>query len=245
MARAQTETFGQFQILVGDGQPDEEFAVLCGLTSKGVQRTASTNSTVVPDCDDEDLPGYEEQDVASISVTISGSGVWARQNHQEMLDWYYSASRKNVKIRNAAVEAGETEFEQGPAILTQLNQTGERGSKVQGEIAIAFVEQPARVAKTGLQAPANTLLPSISGIAIEGGTLTALNGSWTGNPASFTYQWQHDDSGWANIVDATEKTYTPGAGDVGKAIRVIVTAVNATGSTPATSAPTGSVLADE
>lgn len=149
MARATTQTFGQFQILVGDGETPEVFSPLCGLTSKGVQRTASTNSTVVPDCDDEDLPGYEEQDVASISVTISGSGVWARQNHDDMLKWFRSASRKNIKIRNMGVAAGEIEYEEGPAILTQLNQTGERGGKVQAEIAIAFTEMPTTTVKAG------------------------------------------------------------------------------------------------
>lgn len=147
MARAITETFGQFQILVGDGEEPEVFSVICGLTSKGVQRTASTNTTVVPDCANEDLPGYEEADVASISVSISGSGVWAQQNHEMLMDWFYSAATKNVKIRNMNAAVGDTEYENAPAILTTLSQTGERGNKVQGEIAILFTQQPTRVAK--------------------------------------------------------------------------------------------------
>lgn len=90
--------------------------------------------------------------------------------------------------------------------------------------------------------PENTLLPAISGIAQVGETLTALEGAWTGAPA-FTYQWQEDDGGWANITGATSRTYDPVVGNVGNALRVIVTGTNAEGSDNATSAETALVLA--
>lgn len=91
--------------------------------------------------------------------------------------------------------------------------------------------------------PANTVLPAISGIAQVGEVLTALEGAWSGAPA-FTYQWQEDDSGWGDIVGATGRTYAPVAGNVGNALRVVITATNAEGSDTATSAPTADVLAE-
>jgi hypothetical protein len=87
-------------------------------------------------------------------------------------------------------------------------------------------------------APQNTALPTISGTPREGNTLTANNGTWTNSPTSYTYQWQRCDSGGAsctNITGANAKTYSVATADVEHTLRVIVTAVNADGSTPATS----------
>jgi hypothetical protein len=99
------------------------------------------------------------------------------------------------------------------------------------------------IVSTPAAAPTNTVLPAVSGIAQVGETLTALEGVWTGAP-NFTYQWQEDDSGWANIVGATGKTYDPVVGNVGNPLRVIVTGTNAAGNASATSQATADVLAE-
>lgn len=94
-------------------------------------------------------------------------------------------------------------------------------------------------------APTNTLLPSISGIAQDGQTLTAITGAWTGNP-TFTYQWQADaagDNNYVNIGGATGGTYTVVPGDVGNSIRVQVTGTNGAGDAAAESGGTDLVIA--
>lgn len=100
------------------------------------------------------------------------------------------------------------------------------------------------VASGALAAPANLVLPSISGIAQVGETLTAIEGSWSNNPTSYQYQWQENDSGWADIAGAISKTYDPVVGNVGNPLRVVVTAVNGAGNASATSGETGAVLAE-
>lgn len=88
-------------------------------------------------------------------------------------------------------------------------------------------------------APVNTLIPAISGIAQVGQVLTAFDGVWTYSPA-FTYQWK---KAGVNIAGATAKTYTPVVGDVGSAITVAVTGTNSAGNATANSAATANVIA--
>jgi hypothetical protein len=88
----------------------------------------------------------------------------------------------------------------------------------------------------------NTDMPSISGTAQVGWTLTASSGSWSGTPPIFyTYQWQDCDSTGANcqnISGATSASYTAAASDAGSTLAVEVTASNSAGQQSAASAPT-------
>jgi sugar lactone lactonase YvrE len=82
--------------------------------------------------------------------------------------------------------------------------------------------------------PVNTSLPTISGTAEDGHTLSASTGVWGGYPApSYTYQWRlcnGSGEGCSDISGATGSTYVLGHGDVGMTLRVVVTATNSVGS---------------
>jgi hypothetical protein len=96
----------------------------------------------------------------------------------------------------------------------------------------------------GTSAPTNTALPTVSGSATVGSQLTASQGTWTGSPTSYAYQWQRCDSQGAScnpLSGQTSSTYTVVSGDVGFTLEVTVTATNTGGSTPATSNPTAVV----
>jgi hypothetical protein len=91
--------------------------------------------------------------------------------------------------------------------------------------------------------PTNTTQPAISGTATVGSTLTATQGSWTGNPTSFAYQWVRcpsdggdpTGSNCAAVGGATTHAYIVSSADVGFRLRVRVTATNADGSATAAS----------
>jgi hypothetical protein len=95
-------------------------------------------------------------------------------------------------------------------------------------------------------APQNTAAPSISGSAVVGGQLTAVEGSWSSAPTRYAYQWQQCDAtggGCGAIAGATGKIYGVRSADSGRTLRVEVTAVNPYGQRNATSAQTGIVRA--
>jgi uncharacterized delta-60 repeat protein len=94
-------------------------------------------------------------------------------------------------------------------------------------------------------APANSARPGISGTAVDGQTLLANAGAWSGStPISQDYRWRRCDSAGDNCVDiagATTTTYALTAADVGRTIRVRETASNAYGSDAVDSSATAVV----
>lgn len=122
------------------------------------------------------------------------------------------------------------------------------GSQVGGTLRVVVTAENAGGSKsatseaTGVVTtgpPVNTGLPVISGTVEEGQTLSASAGSWAGTePYSYTYQWERCNSSGescSNISGAAGSTYSVSVGDVGRTLRVVVTAKNSIGSTEATS----------
>ncbi len=97
---------------------------------------------------------------------------------------------------------------------------------------------------TSVAAPSNTSSPSVDGLAQDGEVLTASNGAWSPVPTKFDYQWKRCDSagtGCASVAGATASQYVVGSVDVGRTLRIEVTATTEGGSATAVSPPTAVV----
>jgi hypothetical protein len=94
-------------------------------------------------------------------------------------------------------------------------------------------------------APSNTTPPSVSGTAKAGQTLTVSNGSWSGSPTDYSYQWQRCTSSTSctSISGETQNTHVATNADVGHTLRAVVTATNADGLSTANSNQTATVTA--
>jgi hypothetical protein len=95
-------------------------------------------------------------------------------------------------------------------------------------------------------APAATAAPSITGLAMVDQPLTATVGTWSGTqPLTVGLEWLRCDIEGENCqgLGITATTYTVGAVDVGKTIRVKITAANLAGSRAALSDATAVVSA--
>ena len=100
----------------------------------------------------------------------------------------------------------------------------------------------------GVAALMNTWAPSVSGTPREGQTLTADPGSWLGESTIvYTYQWKRCDrygDGCENISGATASTHTLVSGDVGHALRVLVSAEETGGTVSQTTPATATIAAE-
>jgi hypothetical protein len=115
--------------------------------------------------------------------------------------------------------------------VTATNADGSNSAQSEQTAAIAPV--------TSSAAPKNTAPPTIAGTAKVGQTLTANEGTWSGNPTGYAFQWQRCDADvivCSNVVGATAKTYLVRLADLGYRVRVRVTARNDKGSATANSA---------
>jgi hypothetical protein len=99
----------------------------------------------------------------------------------------------------------------------------------------------------GASAPVNSRIPSISGSMVEGQTVTASPGTWSGAaPITFTYQWLRCNSAGGSCVaipGATSAQYRLTSTDIGRKIRVNVTARNPGGSKTVLSGESATVAA--
>jgi len=96
-------------------------------------------------------------------------------------------------------------------------------------------------------APVNTAAPTISGSPVLGARLTGSAGTWTGvKPMTFAFQWlrcSRTGEDCAVVADETDNRYVVATQDVGRTLRVRVTAENAQGRTSKRSAQTAVVTA--
>lgn len=74
MAYPTTHKGQKVALQLGNGASPEVFSTVCGITTKGLQRTKQTTDTVVWDCADPDADPMIERDVLSGDWTMTGSG---------------------------------------------------------------------------------------------------------------------------------------------------------------------------
>jgi hypothetical protein len=181
-------------------------------------------------------PGLSGQALQGQTVTTS-TGSWSPTPTTYSYQWQSSSDGGSTWTNIA-----------GATTSSYTLAAGDLGAQIQAVVSAAnsYGTTPAHTTAVtvGSGAPAVTTGPTVSGHADRGQILSALS-TWNPAGASYTYQWQSSsDSGgtWTNLAGATSSTYTLTSSDLGHLVRVAVTAVNAYGTLPASSASVGPVL---
>lgn len=146
MAQATTEKFEEM-VLEVSSDSGSTWTRPCGLIDVTVTRSASVDTAEIPDCDDESKPLSIEKQIRAIEVSVSGTGVWAQESHETMMDWFYSAASLDCRVGNLKADTGDTEYETGEALLTSLTHSRTKGGKVTAEIELQFDGTPTRSVK--------------------------------------------------------------------------------------------------
>ena len=174
---------------------------------------------------------------ASGSVLFASTGTW---NGSTPLTFTYEWRRCNSSGGSCSAIAGATTqsyvvqaVDVGATLVVAVTARNAAGSAT-------AVSGPTGLIQTGTTTPtrpAVTTSPSFTGVLARGKTLSAVSGRWSGTtPMNFSYEWQRcpaTGSACTSIASAIRTTYTLTAADVGKRIRLLVTASNTAGSTQA------------
>jgi hypothetical protein len=216
------------------------FSALAIFTSAGGATTGGQAATAA--APQNTSPPTISGDARESQTLAASPGTWSGTTP---ITYSYQWFRCGANLDNCAPLAGQTtnaysiqSADVGNRLLVQVTATNGDGSGTSQ--ASSAVVSPA----SG-NAPQNTTKPKITGTAQEGQTLTADNGTWTGTaPITYAYQWQRCDANGANCADiagATSAQFKTGSSDVGKTLRIRVTASNAAGSSSATSDSTAAI----
>lgn len=136
MAQPTTIRATKLLVQLGDGASPEVFTAPCGLTTKGIDLTATTQDDEVQDCDDPDAPIWVARGIASLSAGISGSGTLAMESLETWRDWFLSGDPKNIRVKLDLPGASGGGYYAMSAVLTAFNQNGEGKGLVQASITI-------------------------------------------------------------------------------------------------------------
>jgi large repetitive protein len=183
---------------------------------------------------------------ASQGQTLTAtSGSWTGQ---ATITYAYQWQRCDANGNNCNSISGETNANRtltsddvGHRLRIRVTATNSQGST-------SATSNATDVVATGSGGPpVNTVLPAITGSAVQGQSLVASNGTWTGAATiTFTYQWLRcDSSGNActSISNETNTNRTLTADDVGHTLRIRVTAKNGSGTSIVQSNPSAVVTA--
>ena len=206
-----------------------------GSTSVASAQTSAV--TLPPAPANTALPTLSGSPVQGQALSTS-NGTWSNNPQSYSYAWEDCDGSGNncTTITNATGSSYTlTSSDVGQTVRSVVTASNANGSNAARSAPTAIVTVPA---------PTSTAAPTVAGSTVQGQTLTTNNGSWTGNPTSYSYAWEDCNSSGgscSNIAGAASSSYALAAGDVGHTVRAAVTATNVAGSASATSGQTAVV----
>lgn len=138
MALAKVLAGKSLLIKVSDGAGTPVFAHPCLINAaRGIDFTAETNDTRIPDCDDPELIAWIKREKVSMSGSISGAGVLNTTDTEFYFSWVKSPDPIAVRVEfSGVVLADGGGWFAGNFHCTQFGVSGDLGDYVQANIGL-------------------------------------------------------------------------------------------------------------
>jgi RHS repeat-associated protein len=211
-----------------------------------IERDAQGRATLVTEPEARGGAKPDDRTLPSVSGMLwegqtltAGTGVWEGSPSLSYTYQWQHCNASGGECANITGATGSTRVlakgEVGETLRVLVTATNSLGSAVSASPASAVVS--AGSPPTG--APVSKTLPAVSGVLLQGQTLSASAGTWSAGPnPTYAYQWQRCNRAGgecANISGATSSTRVLGKTEVAGSVRVVVTATNSGGHASATS----------
>jgi alpha-tubulin suppressor-like RCC1 family protein len=218
--------------VLGSGSVGDTLRVRVGVSETGgtVSRTSAATAPIAPERDPtvESLPAVSGTGLKGDLLTAT-NGAWS--GLVGSVAYTYQWERCGEIGEGCSTISGATgstytltETDVGSTLRVLVTATDESGTTTAPSSATTVISRTTLV---------NVALPSITGTDEIGQTLTADGGIWTGEgDLTYAYTWERCNEkgeGCSAITGASEPSYTPSSSDVGKTLKVIVTAEGTAG----------------
>ena len=234
-------TSGSYPVGVAD-EGSELRILITATNADGTATAASAPTAVVPSSPPVDQTAPTLSGTAARGHLLTATaGTWSGIGNSLAYQWQRSTDGGAtwLDIDGATSDSYTLAIgDEGALIRAQVTASNPDGT------AVAVTPATPAVAASP---PANTVQPSVTGIARRGNTLSSTTGAWSGTGNTLTLQWQRSADGgstWSNIAGATGPLYTLQVADEGDPIRLLVIAANPDGSASAASPVTVPVATD-
>lgn len=220
--------FGDMYLMVGiPGTDPVAFSAPCGITTFGKEIVTNTNDVELRDCDDPDAPVWLGIDIISKRMTLNLSGTLDQEAYRGIWrQWAVSEVPWPVRAYERIGATGWGYWE-GEGVLTNYTDTANGGGSYTNTGTIVFDGKPVWRGTPPAPSATTEVMVSPTTVPEEDTAFIATAGTYSGSP-TLSYQWFADG---VAIAGATSINYIPVAADIGKRLRVIETATNASGST--------------
>lgn len=124
-------------VQIGDGGSPETFAHKCMInTSRGYDFSAEVSQAAIADCGSPGNPAYMRRIVKTVSLDVSGAGIYDAASSKFFADWLVSGAAKNVRINQTNTGANGGWYATCSMVLTKFSASADARDTATAQLSL-------------------------------------------------------------------------------------------------------------